>query len=695
MLTTTIGAYPKPDHVPVRDWFQGEEATDVAEPTAGYAEIVAKYGARLQVILDRATVEIVKEQDEIGIDVPTDGEIRRENFIHYHCRHLRGIDFEALTEKEMREQTRALPTITGPIEAGGPFLARDWQVAQGATRKPVKMTVPGPLTIAAYLADAFYGDDARARGAALADALNVEIRRLADAGCPVIQLDEPAFAREVDHALAFGLEHLERTLHRVPGSTQRLVHVCCGYPTRLDEEDYPKAPNEAYFELADGLDEIAIDAVSIEDAHRPNDLALLERFARRTVILGVIVIARSKVESVEEVRERLSRAREHIDPHRLIAAPDCGLGLRPRSRPQEARGAGRGGRGPLAKLTASSDEPKALRVGVSRRRRSPIGRPALERKKLQALRLAAQQMASDAGRDGVGRHCSTIEQGFRGQQGVPCGPAGLLDPRCRIHGVTDEGYLSLEAADLTDHERTRMEARAKAGDLPMARQKIGPCRFQRVPTGEQAADRTSILLRCADRPGGDQGITDVTMHLAALVGHHPREAGESLGEQGVGPDVADSFSNAGRAHQVEEENDPLLLPRVVVTTAQEIAEDIRADQLNDRGQGDEHEGCGDREHEVAHDAWPERAGRDAFVEPGEDQEGCHGGDAVNDRSRKYGGRQRQPSAATLEQVPRPEQLEADDAERDHAADRGADRELPRPAFVGFGSDDCVETARNR
>jgi 5-methyltetrahydropteroyltriglutamate--homocysteine methyltransferase len=113
----------------------------------------------------------------------------------------------------------------------------------------------------------------------------------------------------------------------VPRSTERVVHVCCGYPDRLDAEDYPKAPNEAYLALAGGLDEVAIDAVSLEDAHRPNDLALLERFARKKVILGVIAIARSRVEEIDEIRDRLRAALDHIDPHRLLAAPDCGLGL--------------------------------------------------------------------------------------------------------------------------------------------------------------------------------------------------------------------------------------------------------------------------------------------------------------------------------------------------------------------------------
>lgn len=328
MLTTTIGAYPKPDDVPIRDWFQRDGGTDDPEPTAGYAETLDQYGDNLEKILDRATCEVVREQDDLGIDMLTDGEIRRENFVHYHCRHLKGIDFEALTESERRDGHATLPTITQPVQAGPAFLVRDWKVAQSATKKPVKMTLPGPMTIGALIADAFYQDDAAARGVALAEALNVEIRRLADAGCPVIQVDEPVFARKLDHALAFGLEHLDRCFHRVPKTVERTVHICCGYPNKLDpDEDYPKAPPESYQDLATGLQDVAVDAVSIEDAHRQNDLSLLELFTRTKVIFGVIAIAKSEIEEVEAVRERLRQALDHIDPHRLIAAPDCGLGL--------------------------------------------------------------------------------------------------------------------------------------------------------------------------------------------------------------------------------------------------------------------------------------------------------------------------------------------------------------------------------
>ena len=328
MLTTTIGAYPKPDTVPVLDWFSAEAAADPTAPTRTYAATMAGGGSELEVILDRATHEVVREQDELGIDIPADGEIRRENYIHYHCRRLAGFDFQRLSEKTMRGHTQVrVPTIVGPIAAQGAFLVRDWQVAQAATRKPVKITLPGPLTIGDSVADDFYGDDPRRRGEALADALNVEIRRLADAGCRYIQVDEPVFARQPDNALAFGVAHLERCFQGVGPEVTRALHACCGYPELLDQDDYPKAPQESYGRLAEALDRSSVGMISIEDAHRRNDPALLEKFSRSTVVLGVIAIAKSRVETLEEVRDHLASALAHIDRDRLVAAPDCGLGF--------------------------------------------------------------------------------------------------------------------------------------------------------------------------------------------------------------------------------------------------------------------------------------------------------------------------------------------------------------------------------
>lgn len=324
LLTTTIGAYPKPVWAPVPNPFDAQHGRWRPTPTGvgvpATDDVVAE--------LDRATCEVVTEQAAIGVDVPTDGEVRRENYLWYHCRHLDGFDFTTLVDKVMRDGgwRDAVPVVTGPIVAGEPFLVRDWRVAQSATDRQVKTTMPGPLTVAASTADAFYGDERR-RATDLADALNVEVLRLVAAGCRWIQIDEPVFARDPASANGLGIELLERCFSGVPPHVRRVVHICCGYPSTLDENDYPKADNASYSLLADALDAAPVDAISIEDAHRPNDLRLLERFSKTTVILGVIDIARSTVEPTEQIRDRLLAALDHIEGRRLMAAPDCGMAM--------------------------------------------------------------------------------------------------------------------------------------------------------------------------------------------------------------------------------------------------------------------------------------------------------------------------------------------------------------------------------
>ena len=157
LLTTTIGAYPKPDYIELPDWFGN---LDTSHPTRGWAAAVSAMGEDFEAILTRGTHQAVQDQVNSGIDIPTDGEIARENYIHYHCRQLSGIDFEILTEKTLRtgNYSSFLPTVRGPVISERLFLANDWRRAQQATDKPVKITMPGPLTMADTLADEFYGD---------------------------------------------------------------------------------------------------------------------------------------------------------------------------------------------------------------------------------------------------------------------------------------------------------------------------------------------------------------------------------------------------------------------------------------------------------------------------------------------------------------------------------------------------------
>ena len=337
LLTTTIGAYPKPSCTPIGDWFPDPDDTGAGARGEGllkrwqradYEQKLADAGEAAEAAFVAAIEEAVRDQVDAGVDVPTDGEVRRENYIFYQCRNLNGIDFEHLTEKVARDGafTAQVPTITGPVTPRDLVLARDWRIAQRVTDRPVKITLPGPMTVTDSLANAFYPDP-RTQGMALAEALNAEVRSLAAAGCRHIQVDEPVFARKPQQALDYGIENLERVFHGVPEDVQRIVHMCCGYPSALDTPDYPKADPQAYFRIAAVMDEAAIDAVSIEDAHRHNDLSLLERYARTTILFGVVNIGASRVESVDEIAERLDQALQHIDHTRLVAAPDCGLGL--------------------------------------------------------------------------------------------------------------------------------------------------------------------------------------------------------------------------------------------------------------------------------------------------------------------------------------------------------------------------------
>ena len=335
--TTAIGAYPKPTCTPIGDWFPDADDAQAREQGRGllqrwsitdYEESLNEAGDGAERLFAQATREIIEDQTGAGLDIPTDGEVRRENYIYYQCRRLDGLDFETVTHKEVRGGAFVadLPTITGPISLRSSLLHRDYGVAQSFTDKPVKITIPGPMTITDSVADGYYDNNVKL-GADLGDALNHEILALAEAGCRYIQVDEPVFARKPQQALDYGIDNLERCFAGLPDSVTRLVHMCCGYPNALDVEGYLKAELEAYVQIADAMNESSVNAVSIEDAHRHNDLRLLERYSDTTVLFGVVDVAKSRVEDVEEIRQRLVEALDHIDKDRLVAAPDCGLGL--------------------------------------------------------------------------------------------------------------------------------------------------------------------------------------------------------------------------------------------------------------------------------------------------------------------------------------------------------------------------------
>ena len=328
MITTVIGAYPKPNYLKITDWFNTSGGTDTANPTKLYEDEIRKMGSKAEIIFKKASAEVIKDQLNCGIDIITDGEIKRENYIHYHCRHLNGINFNTLTEKVARTGNYKcwLPTVTNKITATDPFLVDEWKNNQSLSDKPIKITIPGPMTITDTIANTYYKSDEE-MGYDLAIAINTEIKRLVDAGCKYIQVDEPLFARKPDNALAFGIKNLEKCFEEINQSdVEKITHICCGYPDKIDAENYPKAPLDSYTKIAKALDNSKIDSVSIEDAHRYNDLSLLKNYKNTKIIFGVIKIASSKIETVEEIENRMKETLKFISKEQLIVAPDCGLG---------------------------------------------------------------------------------------------------------------------------------------------------------------------------------------------------------------------------------------------------------------------------------------------------------------------------------------------------------------------------------
>ena len=332
MLTTVIGAYPKPSFLQLPDWFNAEGGTDTLKPTVNYDDAIKKMGQEAESIFLKAAKEVIDDQIECGIDIVTDGEVRRENYIHYHCRHITGVDFNTLTEKIARTGNYKcwLPTIVAKVEAQDSFLVHDWKVSQKLSSKPVKITIPGPMTIADTIANTYYKSNDK-MGFDLAEVINVEIKRLQKAGCKYIQVDEPLFARKPQQAIDFGIDNLSKCFEGLENTEiEKITHICCGYPDKLDVINYPKAPLDSYKKIAKALDASLIDSVSIEDAHRYNDLELLRNFTKTKVIFGLIKIASSQIETKEEIENRVLDALNYIDKQQLIAAPDCGLGHLPR-----------------------------------------------------------------------------------------------------------------------------------------------------------------------------------------------------------------------------------------------------------------------------------------------------------------------------------------------------------------------------
>ena len=316
--TSIVGSLPKPS------W--------LAEPNALRAPWRLS-GQELRDAQDDAVRLAILEQEEAGLDVVTDGELRRRHYIAGFLAGLTGIDFERTAKKQTRggryAEAMDVPRIVGDVERRAPILVDACRAARAMTRRQLKVTMPGPMTMADDVADQHYGSDHRSLAMRFAAILNAEARDLVDAGADVIQFDEPCFNVFVEEVGQWGIEALERAMDGVRAT--RAVHICYGYGTPLVLAW--KSTNTSWGHYGVTLPLLArssVDQISVECAASGVDPAVLREAGDKDVLAGVIDVGTEEVESPEVVAGRIRRALEYVPAARLKPTTDCGLV--PRSR---------------------------------------------------------------------------------------------------------------------------------------------------------------------------------------------------------------------------------------------------------------------------------------------------------------------------------------------------------------------------
>ena len=309
--TSLVGSYAQPDWLIDRAKLAGR-----FPPRVRAKELWKVPADELAQAQDDATELAIRAQERAGLDILTDGEIRRESYSNHFATALRGVDIDHPgTALDRSGHPNPVPRITGPIERPHPVQVRDLQFLRAHTDRPIKITVPGPFTMSQQAQNDFY-PDAEAAAMAYADAVNAEIKDLFAAGADIVQVDEPYLQARPDPARAYGLAALTAALDGVTGTTA--VHLCFGYAAIIHErpEGYSFLP-----ELAG----CPVDQISIETAQSRLDLGVLSDLSDKTIILGVIDLSDDAVETAEVVAGRVRRAFDRLPPEQLVIAPDCGM----------------------------------------------------------------------------------------------------------------------------------------------------------------------------------------------------------------------------------------------------------------------------------------------------------------------------------------------------------------------------------
>jgi 5-methyltetrahydropteroyltriglutamate--homocysteine methyltransferase len=314
--TSLVGSYAQPDWLIDRKNLAGR-----FPPRVRARELWRVAPEWLDQAQDDATLLAIRDQERAGLDIITDGEMRRESYSNRFATALEGVDIDNPgTALDRSGHPNPVPRVTGKVRRKHPVEVRDVQFLRANTDRTIKMTVPGPFTMSQQAQNDFYQDEEE-MALDYAAAVNAEIKDLFAAGADIVQIDEPYMQARPEKARKFGLKAFNRALDGVTGTTA--VHVCFGYAAiiHVRPEGYSFLPEFANAKVAQ---------ISIETAQSGLDCAVLETLPGKDIILGVLDLSDMTVETPDKIAARIRRALKYVPAERIVVAPDCGFKYLPR-----------------------------------------------------------------------------------------------------------------------------------------------------------------------------------------------------------------------------------------------------------------------------------------------------------------------------------------------------------------------------
>ena len=311
LVTTVVGSYPQPSWLIDR-----KRLSERLPPRVRARELWRVPEPDLEEAQDDATRLAVQDMERAGVDIVTDGEMRRESYSNRFATALEGVDLDTPgVALDRTGHENPVPRVVGPIRRTRPVEVRDVELLRALTDRRIKITVPGPFTMAQQAQDDHYGDE-RSLALAYAEAVNEEFHDLKAAGADVVQIDEPYLQARPEPARRYATEAIDRALAGVEGDT--VLHTCFGYAhivhDRLD--GYP---------FLRELNDCRATQLSLEAAQPDLDPEVLRTVSDKTIVLGVLDLGSSDAETPEVVAARIERALGVLPPERLVVAPDCGM----------------------------------------------------------------------------------------------------------------------------------------------------------------------------------------------------------------------------------------------------------------------------------------------------------------------------------------------------------------------------------